>query len=72
MYESKKLKINFYNYFIIQAQHSVGILLAVTAWSITEIIRYAYYALNLFQVSPQWLTWCRLVELNFFLSLKFF
>ncbi|CAF1313985.1 unnamed protein product [Adineta steineri] len=41
------------------AQHSIGILLAVTAWSITEIIRYGYYALNLFQTSPQLLTWCR-------------
>jgi len=45
--------------YIPHTQLSVGILLAVTAWSITEIIRYAYYALNLFQVSPQWLTWCR-------------
>jgi len=45
--------------YIPHAQLSIGILLAVTAWSITEIIRYAYYALNLFQASPQWLTWCR-------------
>lgn len=42
-----------------QAQLTIGIFLAVTAWSITEIIRYAYYALNLFQLAPQWLTWCR-------------
>ncbi|CAF0974941.1 unnamed protein product [Rotaria sordida] len=45
--------------YIPHAQLSLGIFLAVTAWSITEIIRYAYYALNLFQVSPQLLTWCR-------------
>ncbi|CAF3952575.1 unnamed protein product [Adineta steineri] len=45
--------------YIPHAQHSIGILLAVTAWSITEIIRYGYYALNLFQTSPQLLTWCR-------------
>ncbi|CAM4814044.1 unnamed protein product [Rotaria magnacalcarata] len=45
--------------YIPQTQFSVGILLAVVAWSITEIIRYAYYVLNLFQVAPQILTWCR-------------
>ncbi|CAF0738752.1 unnamed protein product [Adineta ricciae] len=45
--------------YIPHAQHTTGIFLAVTAWSITEIIRYAYYALNLLQISPQWLTWCR-------------
>ena len=43
----------------LQAQLTIGIFLAVTAWSVTEIIRYAYYALNLFQAAPQWLTWCR-------------
>jgi very-long-chain (3R)-3-hydroxyacyl-CoA dehydratase len=45
--------------YIPPAQHSIGILLAVTAWSITEVIRYVYYALNLFQASPRLLTWCR-------------
>ncbi|KAF9899319.1 hypothetical protein BX616_003099, partial [Lobosporangium transversale] len=29
------------------------------AWSITECIRYAYYALNLTNMGPSWLTWCR-------------
>jgi very-long-chain (3R)-3-hydroxyacyl-CoA dehydratase len=45
--------------YIPHAQLTPGILLAVIAWSITEIIRYGYYALNLFQAAPQWLTWCR-------------
>ncbi|CAF2642634.1 unnamed protein product [Rotaria sp. Silwood2] len=45
--------------YIPQAQYSLGIFLAVTAWSITEIIRYGYYALNLCKASPQLLTWCR-------------
>ncbi|CAF1553051.1 unnamed protein product [Rotaria sp. Silwood1] len=45
--------------YIPQAQLSLGIFLAVTAWSITEIIRYSYYTLNLFQAAPQLLTWCR-------------
>ncbi|KAG0297782.1 hypothetical protein BGZ98_000437 [Dissophora globulifera] len=29
------------------------------AWSITECIRYAYYALNLVNLGPSWLVWCR-------------
>jgi len=45
--------------YIPHAQLTPGILLAVIAWSITEIIRYGYYALNLFNSSPNWLTWCR-------------
>ncbi|KAF9289019.1 hypothetical protein BGZ68_010174 [Mortierella alpina] len=29
------------------------------AWCITECIRYAYYALNLVNLGPSWLIWCR-------------
>ncbi|KAK3808333.1 MAG: tyrosine phosphatase-like protein [Benniella sp.] len=29
------------------------------AWSITECIRYSYYALNLVNLGPSWLVWCR-------------
>ncbi|KAG0231344.1 hypothetical protein BGW41_002210 [Actinomortierella wolfii] len=29
------------------------------AWSVTEIIRYSYYALNLVGVQPSFLVWCR-------------
>ncbi|KAF9190220.1 hypothetical protein BGZ51_008851 [Haplosporangium sp. Z 767] len=29
------------------------------AWCITECIRYAYYALNLINLGPHWLVWCR-------------
>ncbi|XP_045761294.1 uncharacterized protein LOC123864715 [Maniola jurtina] len=38
---------------------SPGLPLCVLAWSITEIIRYAYYALNLVDAVPQMLTFFR-------------
>ncbi|CAF0721977.1 unnamed protein product [Didymodactylos carnosus] len=47
--------VNYISY----AQLTPGLLIAVTCWSITEIIRYSYYALNLFNSSPSWLTYCR-------------
>lgn len=45
---------------------SVGIPLILTAWSIAEITRYLYYALNLINLVPYFLTWCRY---SFFLIL---
>ncbi|CAF0824236.1 unnamed protein product [Didymodactylos carnosus] len=45
--------------YIPYAQLTPGLLLAVTCWSITEIIRYSYYALNLYNLAPSWLTYCR-------------
>ncbi|KAF6203945.1 hypothetical protein GE061_002283 [Apolygus lucorum] len=41
------------------AQVSVGLPLILTAWSITEIIRYSFYALNLINAVPYFLVWCR-------------
>nr|CAD7456575.1 unnamed protein product [Timema tahoe] len=38
---------------------SLGLPLALIAWSITEIIRYLYYALNLLGGVPWLLVWCR-------------
>lgn len=38
---------------------SIGLPLALFAWSITEIIRYSFYALNLFNAVPYFLIWCR-------------
>ena len=29
------------------------------AWSVTEIIRYLYYGLNIAKIQPAWLLWCR-------------
>ena len=38
---------------------SPGLPLALIAWSITEVIRYLFYALNLIGTVPYLLTWCR-------------
>jgi len=40
-------------------QLSPGLPLALFAWSITEIIRYSYYAFNLLNLSPQIIIWLR-------------
>ncbi|KAF2881858.1 hypothetical protein ILUMI_24322 [Ignelater luminosus] len=40
-------------------QTSIGLPLAVLAWSITEIIRYGYYTLNLVHLVPHFLIWLR-------------
>lgn len=41
------------------APQSVGLPLLLVCWSITEIIRYLYYALNIFTEVPYPLVWCR-------------
>uniref|UniRef100_A0A0K8TFH5 Very-long-chain (3R)-3-hydroxyacyl-CoA dehydratase n=1 Tax=Lygus hesperus TaxID=30085 RepID=A0A0K8TFH5_LYGHE len=41
------------------AQVSIGLPLILTAWSITEIIRYSFYAFNLINAVPYFLVWCR-------------
>ncbi|XP_075235707.1 3-hydroxyacyl-CoA dehydratase 1 isoform X2 [Lycorma delicatula] len=38
---------------------SFGMPLLLFAWSITEIIRYGYYALNIINLVPYVLVWCR-------------
>jgi len=38
---------------------SIGVLLVLFAWTITELIRYPTYALNLLGMSPYFLTWLR-------------
>lgn len=38
---------------------SPGLPLALIAWSIAEVIRYLYYALNLLGTVPHLLLWCR-------------
>jgi len=41
------------------AKESPGLPLALLAWSITEIIRYGYYALNIVNMVPYILIWLR-------------
>lgn len=38
---------------------SVGLPLALFAWSVTEVIRYSFYALNIIGSVPYFLIWCR-------------
>lgn len=45
---------------------SFGVLLVIGCWSLAEITRYLYYALNILNVVPYLLTWCRY---SFFLVL---
>ncbi|XP_018571299.1 very-long-chain (3R)-3-hydroxyacyl-CoA dehydratase 2 [Anoplophora glabripennis] len=40
-------------------RESIGLTCALTAWSITEIIRYATYTLNLLNIVPYVLKWLR-------------
>ncbi|XP_054271448.1 very-long-chain (3R)-3-hydroxyacyl-CoA dehydratase hpo-8 [Macrosteles quadrilineatus] len=45
---------------------SPGLPLALLAWSVTEVIRYLYYALNIVGLVPYVLIWCRY---TFFIAL---
>lgn len=36
-----------------------GILIVSFAWSITELVRYSFYCLQLFGLQPRWLLWMR-------------
>jgi len=42
-----------------EAQHSIGVIIYVIAWSITEIVRYSFYALSLVGRPPYFLQWAR-------------
>ncbi len=39
--------------------HSAAFLSMAVAWSVTEILRYGYYAANLGKSVPEWLVWAR-------------
>lgn len=41
------------------SQNSIGVPLLMFTWSITEIVRYSFYTLNLLSAVPQFLVWCR-------------
>ncbi|CAH1403351.1 unnamed protein product [Nezara viridula] len=41
------------------APRSIGLLLLLIAWSVTEIIRYLYYAVNIYTKVPFFIVWCR-------------
>ena len=48
------------------SKNSIGVLIVCLAWSITEVIRYLYYALNILGFVPYILTWLRFVYFSCF------
>ncbi|XP_028402171.1 very-long-chain (3R)-3-hydroxyacyl-CoA dehydratase 1-like [Dendronephthya gigantea] len=42
-----------------EVQNNTSILMYLTAWTITEIIRYSFYACSLVNYLPYFLQWCR-------------
>lgn len=46
-------------YSVPQIQDSPGVTAFILAWSITEVIRYAFYAFSLLGSLPYFLQWCR-------------
>jgi len=55
----KKLEKNFQKNFLPQSRVSIGVPMLLIAWSITEVIRYSFYALNLINAVPSVLIWMR-------------
>jgi very-long-chain (3R)-3-hydroxyacyl-CoA dehydratase len=41
------------------SRNSIGVLTVCLAWSFAEIVRYIYYALNIVDMIPYFVTWCR-------------
>lgn len=46
-------------YSVKEVQNCVGIPMLLTAWSITEVIRYAFYTFGLVGSMPYFVQWCR-------------
>jgi len=44
---------------VVTSRSSIGVPLMLLAWSITEVIRYSFYALGLFNATPYFITWMR-------------
>jgi len=57
-------------YAVAEARDPIGFPLMLTAWTVTEVMRYLYYALSLASSIPHFLQWCR-YESHFF-SLKLY
>ncbi|VDO62429.1 unnamed protein product [Onchocerca flexuosa] len=56
-------------YKVVSAQVSIGVLFLLMAWSITEVIRYSYYALALINAVSNLHTWLRQVLYSLFIVL---
>ncbi|KAK6010171.1 tyrosine phosphatase-like protein, PTPLA [Ostertagia ostertagi] len=55
---------------ILEARESIGVPMLLLAWSVTEVVRYSYYALGLFNAVPYFLTWIRWVAEKKYYSLE--
>ncbi|CAD5233810.1 unnamed protein product [Bursaphelenchus xylophilus] len=53
-------------YKVPSSRASIGVPMLLIAWSVTEVIRYSYYALNIVKAVPYVLTWARY---TFFIAL---
>ena len=53
------MELLFYAISKFQSRHSLGVPLLLLAWSITEVIRYSFYALSLFNSVPYFIIWLR-------------
>ncbi|VDM43937.1 unnamed protein product [Toxocara canis] len=42
-----------------QARSSIGVPMLLLAWSITEVVRYSFYAFSLSEAAPKLLVWMR-------------
>ena len=49
----------FHHYNSMQSITQTGILMVSFAWGITELVRYSFYFLSLFDKQPSWLLWMR-------------
>jgi very-long-chain (3R)-3-hydroxyacyl-CoA dehydratase len=49
-----------------ESRDSLGVPLLLFAWSLAELTRYIYYALNIYNIIPKFVVWCRY---TFFIAL---
>ncbi|PIO61579.1 tyrosine phosphatase-like protein, PTPLA, partial [Teladorsagia circumcincta] len=60
LYSSVEAEVKlFQTLAILEARESMGVPMLLLAWSVTEVVRYSYYALGLFNAVPYFLTWIR-------------
>ena len=46
-------------YCVSESRDQIGFPLLLTAWTVTEVMRYLFYALSLISAVPYALQWCR-------------
>ena len=60
---SRLLVVVFINVFITDESLAsvlrTGVAICTFAWGVTELVRYSFYTLSLFNIQPMWLLWMR-------------